>query len=111
MDRDSCSGSGTVYPVECMVFITAPRQRRADVARIHYYVLGKLWKARYERRSLMPCFSQGFSLTESSDEFRVACGDGGLPFCSCLSREAYDETQSGGLNTQRSYTPRLYQLP
>lgn len=40
-----------------------------------------------ERWSLMPCFSQGFSRTESSDEFRVACGDGGLPFCSCLSRE------------------------
>ena len=55
----------------------APLQRRADVARIHYYVLLESFGKRAdERRSLMPCFSQGFSLTESSDEFRVACGDG-----------------------------------
>ena len=36
MDRDSCSGSGTVYPVECMVFINAhAHMPHASEARVH----------------------------------------------------------------------------
>jgi hypothetical protein len=74
-----------------------------------YVLLESFGKRADERRSLMPCYSQGFPLTESSDEFRVACGDGGLPSCSCLSREGRGVTRHRGL--MHNVVTRLNQLP